>query len=239
MGKITVFSNIGLLLVDDEPFVRHVTAKLLNALGIIEVYEAGNGLEAIACIAANKIDLLITDIQMPEMNGVALIQQIRMGKTAAKRDLRTIVVTSFSYTEVLSSCLLLDVNGFLVKPITPDSARKKILLALNEQMKLHPAEVYLQVKADLSVIEAGNQREPRRAHAAVTRSVPAVPEVSGGLTVAVNKLQPGMVLLEDLTVGNGIKLLSKGNRLTEVTIHRITELSGVISNKWIRVKPQA
>lgn len=238
-------TSLRVLLVDDEAFVRRVTAKMLRMLGIGEVYEAENGLDAIRSLAAHEVDLLVTDIQMPEMNGIELIKQIRMGKTAADRGLRAIVVTSFSYTEVLSSCLLLDINGFLVKPITPASAKEKILFALNERLHLHAADSYLPVKTDLAVIEADSKKEQRRPNAAIVIDAPQSAAVAthaqhampaGGRMVSVGSLKPGMELLEDLFANTGIKLLPKGRVLTEVLVNRIRELYSVIDQREIRVK---
>jgi YesN/AraC family two-component response regulator len=236
MSTTTTFYNLRILLVDDEPFVRRVIASMLKNAGIIEVFEANNGAEAIAFMGGQEIDLLISDIQMPEMNGLELIQKIRMGETRAARALRTIVVTSFSYTEVLSSCLLLDVNGFLVKPITPASAEEKIHLALNEKLHLRPAEAYLQVKTDLAVIQTTSKEEQRKPNAAIARSEPEVQEVSVGSSVPLKQLRPGMVLLDDLYATSGIKLLPQGQVLTEVMIHRIIDLDRVLPSGRIRVK---
>jgi YesN/AraC family two-component response regulator len=144
---------------------------------------------------------------MPEMNGIELIQKIRVGATPTDRGLRTIVVTSFSYTEVLGSCLLLDINGFLVKPITPASAKDKILFALNESVQLRPAETYLQVKTDLAVIETMSKQQQRKHNAAIARSEPELDETSVGQQMSIKQLQPGMELLDDLYATSGIRLL--------------------------------
>ncbi len=75
MPTMDDFPNIRVLFVDDEPFVRRVTVDMLKGLGINEVSAAGNGVEAISLMGEHEIDLLITDIQMPEMNGIELIRQ--------------------------------------------------------------------------------------------------------------------------------------------------------------------
>ncbi len=156
MSTTNAFSKARILLVDDEPFIRRTTSSVLRSLGVSEVIEAKSASDAISSLGKNEVDLLITDIAMPEMNGLELIQQIRMGETPAHRGLRTIVMTSFSFPEILSSGLLLDISGFLVKPINPANAEEKIRFALDEKLNLRPAETYLQVKTDLEAIE-GNK----------------------------------------------------------------------------------
>ncbi len=237
MSTTTSLSKLRILLVDDEPFIRRVTVNVLKSLGVVSVLEADNGVDAISLLGQNEVDLLISDIQMPEMNGLELIQKIRMGETRADHALRTIVVTSFSYTEVLSSCLLLDVNGFLVKPINPAIVEEKILFAMKETLHLRPAEIYLQVKTDLKVIEATSIKEQRKPNAAIARSGPEVKAGSAGRSVPLRQLQPGMELLDDLYATSGIRLLPKGQVLNEVMINRIVDLDKVLPSGRIRVKP--
>lgn len=236
MSITTPLSKLRVLLVDDEPFIRRVTSDVMKALGIVNVLEAESGVNAIKLLGRNEVDLLISDIQMPEMNGLQLIQKIRMGETKADRGLHTIVVTSFSFTEVLSSCLLLDINGFLVKPITPASVEGKIQFALSEELNLRSAEAYLQVKTDLKVIEAECKKEKRKPNASIVRTGAAVRGELVGRQVPIRQLRPGMELLEDLYATTGIKLLPKGQVLTEVMSHRIIDLEKVINGDGIRVK---
>lgn len=235
MTSMADHSALTILLVDDEPFVRRVTAKVLGMLNITQVLEAENGREAISLLKQNKVDLLITDIQMPVMNGIELIKQIRMGNTAADRGQRTIVVTSFSNTEVLGSCLLLDINGFLVKPITADNAANKIRIALNERKYLNTSEAYQQVKTNLESLTAIKKEEEKRVNAAIVRE-PAESSVPDSTRIALSQLKSGMVLLEDMYAQSGIKLLSAGKVLDEGLINRLLELSEVIDSKKIRVK---
>ncbi len=237
MTSMDDYSALTILLVDDESFVRRVTARVLGTLKIPRVLEAENGQEAIALLKQNKVDLLITDIQMPVMNGIELIKQIRMGNTAADRGLRTIVVTSFSNTEVLGSCLLLDINGFLVKPITADSAADKIRIAMRERRSLNSKEAYQQVRSDLASLGAMKSEEKEnRVNAAIVRE-PVKSTIVGGSLIAVSQLRPGMELLEDLNAHNGIKLLTAGSVLNEGLINRLLELNEVIHNVKVRVKP--
>ncbi len=236
MPTTVSLSKLRILLVDDEPFIRRVTINVLKSLGVVSVLEADNGVDAISLLGRNDVDLLISDIQMPEMNGLELIQKIRIGETRADHALRTIVVTSFSYTEVLSSCLLLDVNGFLVKPINPAVVEEKIRFSLKETFNLRPAETYLQVKTDLAVIEATSIKERRKPNAAIARSGPEVEEGSVGSSVLLKQLQPGMVLLDDLYATSGIRLLPKGQVLTAVMINRIIDLDKVLPSGRLRVK---
>ncbi len=235
MDVTDLFQQLRILLVDDEPFVRKVTTKVLGSLNINQVVEAENGREAIKLFAQHEVNLLITDIQMPEMNGIDLIKHVRMGEASCDRGIRTIVATSFSNTGVLGSCLDLNINGFLVKPVTPASAAEKIRQALNEKTHLKANNAYAQVKTDLaSLAGARNKEGPVRA--SISRESRESSSTSISKAVTLRSLKPGMVLQENLYARHGVKLLSAGQVLDEGLINRINELSIVIDILHVRVR---
>jgi CheY-like chemotaxis protein len=81
-----------ILLVDDEPILREIMAEWLGrAVG--HVILAADGTEALRLLAANKIDLIISDVRMPGMDGVALLQKIN---EAGTHKTRMILITGFS-----------------------------------------------------------------------------------------------------------------------------------------------
>ncbi len=235
MDVANLLPQLRIMLVDDEPFVRKITTKVLGSLNIHQVIEAENGREAIELFTKNKVDLLITDIQMPEMNGIELIKRIRMGETSCDSGLRTIVATSFSNTEVLSSCLALNINGFLVKPVTPAAATEKIHQALNEQTHLKAKDAYIQVKTDLVSIAEASKKEEKPVRTSMPRE-PRDSSVSGSKQVTLKGLKSGMVLQENLYARHGVKLLSAGQVLDEGLINRIQDLSMVIDALYVHVK---
>ncbi len=235
MDVTDLFPQLRILLVDDEPFIRKVTSKVLGSLNIHKVLEAENGRDALQVLAQHEIDLLITDIQMPDMNGIELIKQIRMGDAPCDRGLRTVVATSFSNTEVLGSCLALDINGFLVKPVTPAGAAQKIEQALEEQTHLHAADGYTRIKTDLATLAEANKREEKKVHASVPREETEGGK-SGDTSVSLRFLKPGMILQEDLYARHGVKLLSAGQMLNEGLVNRIHELSVIIDALQVRVR---
>lgn len=65
------------LVVDDSPVDRHLAGKLLEKSTDLQVVYSSNGREALATIAAGRIDLVLTDLQMPDMNGLELTEEIR------------------------------------------------------------------------------------------------------------------------------------------------------------------
>jgi two-component system chemotaxis response regulator CheY len=110
---------VKILLVDDSRTMRNIQKKSLDALGPMEVCEAGDGLEALSVIAANapgSFNLIMIDWNMPNMDGITLVRKIR------ETDKRTPLVMATTEAE---KCRVLEalkagVNNYVVKPFTPD-----------------------------------------------------------------------------------------------------------------------
>lgn len=238
MSMLRTFPKLRVLLADDEPFVRRLAAQTLRSLEIAALWEVSSGAEAIALLGEHAIDLLVTDIQMPDVNGIELIKRIRMGETPADRRTRIIVLTSFSDTEVLGACIALDVNGFLVKPFTMDGVRQKVDLALSEKVTLRSVETYRKVVSELAVLAEAEARAPVGAGA--DEQDDALGDGAQGEALrALHGLEPGMILLEDLYAKSGVKLITRGRVLTDGLINRIVELRSILENEEIRVRLHA
>ena len=112
------------LLVDDSRTMRTIQRKILAALPDMEFAEAGDGVEALAAIAASPggFDVILIDWNMPNMNGISLVKKIR------ETDLKTLLI--MATTEAESSRILEAVkagaNNYLTKPFTPDILTAKV-----------------------------------------------------------------------------------------------------------------
>ena len=214
-----------ILLVDDDPFMQRIIEKVLRDLGFENIKKANDGQEALELLGQEDIDLLLTDIQMPNMNGLELMKNIRCGNSPAARDLLTIIITSFSNTETLGSSLSLDVNGFLTKPFKPITVMKTIMQALSEhEAELRTVDSYLDVKTNLNSL--GEEASTPDA----TDDQEKAPPDNANLIVNVHQLQPGMRLSKEVKTEEGVLLLSAGFVLNLSTIRRLFELDSVIAD---------
>jgi two-component system, cell cycle response regulator len=102
------------LLVDDEPTQRLITARLLKRAGFV-VETAQNGKEALEKIKTSEFQLLVTDWEMPEMDGVALCRAVRSAKLDGY--VYTILVTSRDAIEHLVAGLQAGADDYLTKPV--------------------------------------------------------------------------------------------------------------------------
>lgn len=103
-----------ILLVDDEPTQRLIVARLLKRAGY-EVETAGNGREALAKLESGVFQLMITDWEMPEMDGIALCSAVR--KTEAQAYIYTILLTARDSIENVVAGLQAGADDYLTKPV--------------------------------------------------------------------------------------------------------------------------
>lgn len=123
----SILGNLKVLLVEDEEKVREYIAKSLRYI-VSEVQEASNGKEALKILDTFSPDIIITDLEMPVMNGVEFI------KTLRKRDknICIAVLTAHSTNEYLINLVDMHIEQFIIKPINFD----KMLVVLEKCQKV-------------------------------------------------------------------------------------------------------
>jgi len=115
-----VLPKARILVVDDETSIRDLCVRILGRT--YEVTPAADGPTAITMARTQTPDLLLTDIRMPGMTGLEAARQI----VAEAPDVSVVVMTGFSEFDNLLETVKLGVNGFLMKPFTPDDLRKTV-----------------------------------------------------------------------------------------------------------------
>lgn len=116
------------LVVDDSPTMRRIVTNALGEIGYSDVVEAGDGQEAMQQLTAASFDFLVTDWNMPNMNGLELTEAVRQHADYAS--LPILMVTTRGMKEDVMSAMHAGVNNFMVKPFTPEVLREKIDMIL-------------------------------------------------------------------------------------------------------------
>jgi PAS domain S-box len=111
------------LLAEDNPTNQFVLLKLLRDLGV-HVDLAENGRDAVDRLAERSYDLVLMDLQMPEMDGLTATREIR--RLPARADTPVVALTANAFTEDRERCLQAGMNGFLPKPIDPALLREAL-----------------------------------------------------------------------------------------------------------------
>jgi two-component system chemotaxis response regulator CheY len=108
-----------ILIVDDSPAMRRVVRRVVDISGVDvgTFLEAGNGLEALVVLRAEWVDLIMTDINMPAMDGEELLLEVR--KDPALTTIPVLVVSTDSSEGRAKQMLSLGADGYISKPFLP------------------------------------------------------------------------------------------------------------------------
>jgi len=125
-----------LLVVDDSSIIRRVLIRTLKMVlpGIDNILEAANGVEALEVLGENRVDLILTDINMDDMGGIELISRLKANETM--KDIPVVVVSTEGNETRMSQLLEQGAVGYVKKPFTPEQIRdvlSKIIGGGNEQ----------------------------------------------------------------------------------------------------------
>lgn len=120
---------INILVVDDSAVMRSMIKKTILNSGVEvgEIYEAGNGQAGLEVLAAEWLDILFIDVNMPVMDGMEMLEKVR--ENSEYVDLPILIVSTESNPERIEIIQKMNA-GFVHKPFTPEVLRERILEAL-------------------------------------------------------------------------------------------------------------
>ncbi len=107
--------SINILVVDDESVIREVLEKILKKGGF-SVTAVGSGRLALNYLKSYRVDLLVTDIKMPEMSGLELLKEVKLRFP----EVAIIVMTAFGDSYAIKDALLLGADEYITKPFKAD-----------------------------------------------------------------------------------------------------------------------
>src|SRR3989441_1158023 len=125
------------LVVDDEPRLRRVLVRLLEGEGFV-CREAGSGTEALELMRHEPVPLVISDLRMPQMDGVTLLREV----ISRWPDTAVIVVTAVAEVESAVACLQLGALDYVAKPFHLDEVRARVMQALDKRRLILENRMY-------------------------------------------------------------------------------------------------
>lgn len=144
-----------LVVVDDHALFRRGLVGLLNDMPEFSVVaEAGNGKEALAVIQTSQPDLVLLDVNMPEMDGIQTVEALRK----ARLPLRILMLTISQQEEDLMTAIRMGADGYLLKNTEPDDLRKAILRVAAGEGALSPEVTAPVMRALARQAELTNQQ---------------------------------------------------------------------------------
>jgi len=128
------FEKLNFLVVDDVPAMCQITANQLRALGALDVQTASNGADALRLLQSRPIDLVLSDWNMPLMDGLELLRHIRADEKLAS--IPMVMVTAEADRDRIAQAISSGVSDLLVKPYTRQRLEDKIAGALSRRVRL-------------------------------------------------------------------------------------------------------
>ncbi len=116
-----------LLIVDDSATMRKIVMRTVRMSGLDfdRTEEAGNGAEAIEKLKEGPVDIILCDVNMPEMNGIDMVKKVRAELPTCSQT-KIIMVSTESSQELIDDLLASGANGYITKPFTPEKFQEKL-----------------------------------------------------------------------------------------------------------------
>jgi len=115
-----------ILIVDDSSVMRKIVERSLRQAGLDlgEVVEAGNGIEALTAVREGVFDLILSDINMPAMDGIEFLRELRTIEEA--KGTPVVMVTTEGSESRVVEALSIGAKGYIRKPFTPDQIKERV-----------------------------------------------------------------------------------------------------------------
>jgi len=127
MGKVRA------LIVDDSSVMRKIVERSLRQAGIdlSEVREAGNGAEGLGALSESGVDLILCDINMPVMDGIEFLRQLKTVENA--KDVPVVMITTEGSESHVVQALSVGARGYIRKPFTPEQVKEHVVPLLENK----------------------------------------------------------------------------------------------------------
>ena len=120
-------SEVRALIVDDSSVMRKIVERSLRQAGLdpLLVREAGTGLEGLEVLRTDRVDLILTDINMPSMDGLEFVRQITAQNLAL--GVPVVMITTESSEEHVKQAIIAGARGYIRKPFTAEQVKERVL----------------------------------------------------------------------------------------------------------------
>jgi two-component system chemotaxis response regulator CheY len=120
-------SEVRTLIVDDSSVMRKIVERSLRLAGLdpLVVYEAGSGSEGLEVLKAQQVDLILSDINMPSMDGLEFLRQVRAQNLAP--GVPVVMITTESSMECVQQAIQAGAQSYIRKPFTAEQVKERVL----------------------------------------------------------------------------------------------------------------
>jgi two-component system, chemotaxis family, chemotaxis protein CheY len=123
-------TEVRALIVDDSSVMRKIVERSLRQAGLesLVVFEAGSGIEGLEILQSKTVDLILSDINMPLMDGLEFVRQLRSQQLAP--GIPVVMITTESSEEHVKQAIQAGAMGYIRKPFTADQVKQRVLSLL-------------------------------------------------------------------------------------------------------------
>ena len=222
----TMGTSKSVLVIDDEKFSRVIVRRALHPL---EVLEAPNGAEGLQAYLTNpSVAMILCDFNMPVMDGLKVLKAIRSGFEGAHNAVPILMLTGNSDSALVRTALQLDVDGFIVKPVSQAAIEARLKYVLTNPREIQPPKFYEGID-----VESVSDRLLKTLSTEIEEEPTPEPEA--------NTIPPGSLLTRDINAPSGELLVAAGQVLSERLVRRLTELAPLgfaPKTVWIEDNPK-
>lgn len=120
-------TEVRALIVDDSSVMRKIVERSLRQAGLdpLVVHEAGTGIEGLDILRVARVDVILSDINMPNMDGLEFVRQIRAQNLA--EGVPVVMITTESSEEHVRQAIQAGARGYIRKPFTAEQVRERVL----------------------------------------------------------------------------------------------------------------
>jgi|SRR5579872_6438264 len=125
-------SDVRALIVDDSSVMRKIVERALRQAGLdsLVVHEAANGAEGLALLRIKKVDLILSDINMPSMDGLEFLRRIQ--EECLAPSVPVVMITTESSEEHVKQAIQAGARGYIRKPFTAEQVKERVLSLLGK-----------------------------------------------------------------------------------------------------------
>lgn len=157
------FSRLQTLVIEDDRMSREIVVSILEGVGIQHIEWASDGLDAFNKLRGFEPDLIISDVLMEPMDGIAFTRRLRTQRDSLGARVPVILLTAHTDRDTVLEARDAGVNAFVAKPVSIDEMRRKIIIVMNDPRQFIRSEDYVgpdRRRRDLPLAGRKDRRKP-------------------------------------------------------------------------------
>jgi CheY-like chemotaxis protein len=123
--------RLKILIVDDIKHTRLLLAQILRAVGITQIVEAGDGAEGLQALRNHAIDIVLTDLAMEPVDGIAFVRMLRAAHDSPHHMVPVVMITGHATLKRIAEARDAGVNEFMAKPLTARGVLERLALVID------------------------------------------------------------------------------------------------------------